>query len=92
MSSDADKQKINFLAITSGWKNYIFKSETIEELAKTRAKICSECPNINTQYKFKKILPDKSLEEIEGTACNICGCPLSTKLRQVLQNCPEKKW
>jgi hypothetical protein len=92
MSSDNEKTELNYKAIASGWKNYIFKSESIEELAKTRAKVCSECPNINTNYMFKKILPDKSLENIQGTACNLCGCPLSSKLRQVLENCPEKKW
>lgn len=89
MSSDKDKSKLNYKAIASGWKNYIFKSPLIEELAKTRAKICAECPHLNTEYQFKKILPDKSIEKIEGTACGLCGCPSSAKLRQVLERCPD---
>ena len=92
MSSESEKHKLNFKAIASGWKNYIFKSPAIEELAKTRAKICAECPHLNLKKSFKKILPDKSLGVVEGTGCDICGCPLSAKLRQVLENCPEKKW
>lgn len=83
-----------YQAIAQGWKNYIFKSDTVEELAKTRAKICSECPHIDTEYPFKNMLPDKSIKIIEGTACSLCGCPLSAKLRQVLQSCPDtpKRW
>jgi len=30
--------------IISGWKNYAFKNKEIEELAKTRVKICVGCP------------------------------------------------
>lgn len=92
MSSESEKKNLNFLAIASGWKNYIFKSPTIEELAKTRAKICAECPNFNDKSPFKKMLPDKSIEIIEGVGCGLCGCPLSAKLRQVLENCPDKRW
>lgn len=84
---------LNFKAIASGWKNYIFKSPTIEELAKTRAKICAECPHFSDKHPFKgKLMPDKTIEPIEGVACTLCGCPLSAKLRQVLEQCPEKKW
>lgn len=93
MSSDNEKININFKAIASGWKNYIFKSPTIEELANTRAKICSECPHFSDKHKFKgRLMPDNSIKPIEGVACTLCGCPLSTKLRQVLEQCPEKKW
>lgn len=30
--------------IISGWKNYIFPNEEIEETAKKRIKICLDCP------------------------------------------------
>ena len=92
MSSDKDKSKLNYKAIASGWKNYIFKSPTIEELAKTRAKICSECPHFSDKHPMKRIMPDKSIKKIEGVACSLCGCPLSAKLRQVLESCPDKRW
>lgn len=92
MSSESEKHSLNFKAIASGWKNYIFKSPTIEELAKTRAEICSKCPHFDPNKPFKKIMPDKSITKIEGAGCGICGCPLSSKLRQVLENCPDKRW
>lgn len=94
MSSDKDKSKLNYKAIASGWKNYIFKSPHIEALAKERAKICADnCQYFSAKHKFKgKLMPDNTLKEIEGVACTSCGCPLSSKLRQVLEQCPEKKW
>lgn len=83
-----------FNAIISGWKNVIFKNKDIEELANVRAKICASCPEANKKYKFKQFLPGEKIatKEIEGLACNVCGCPLSAKIRQVLENCPQDKW
>jgi len=83
-----------FNAILSGWKNVIFKNKDIEELAIVRAKICSSCPHANKKYKFKPFRPTEGEEtkSIEGLACNVCGCPLSAKVRQVLENCPEDRW
>lgn len=83
-----------FNAILSGWKNVVFKNKDIEELAIVRAKICSSCPHANKKYKFKKFLPEEGsgTKEIEGLACNECGCPLSAKVRQVLESCPDNRW
>lgn len=93
MSSESENQKINFLAIASGWKNFIFPSKTMEELAKTRAEICSTCPSFVKEHKFKKWLPeDNTTTEITGAGCEHCSCYLPAKVRQVLENCPEKKW
>ncbi len=84
----------NLRAIGQGWKNYVFKSETIELLAKERAKICAGCEHFKKDKIFKEQLPDRSIKEIQGIGCNLCGCPLSTKLRQVIQICPHDppKW
>lgn len=84
----------NLRAIVSGWKNYVFPSETIELLAKERAKICASCEHFVPDKIFKSQLPDRSITEIQGIGCGLCNCPLSTKLRQVIQMCPHDppKW
>lgn len=82
-----------FNAIAEGWKNFVFPSKNIEELAKVRAEICSGCPHMTTDYPFKNILPEeKRIEIVKGVACGLCGCPLQSKLRVPLESCPEKKW
>jgi hypothetical protein len=35
--------KSKFFDIVEGWKNYVFKSEHAEKVAKARASICSTC-------------------------------------------------
>jgi len=79
--------------IVSGWKNVIFPSKEIEELARVRARICSDCPFADLHFKFKKFSPkEKALKDIKGLGCTKCGCPLSSKVRSVMSSCPEKKW
>lgn len=83
----------NLKAIVSGYKNYKFPSETMEKLAKERAKVCASCEHCNPDYPFKKLLADgETIEQIKGMGCNICGCLLSAKTRQLFTTCPEKKW
>lgn len=84
--------KLNFKAIISGFKNYAFPSEAMEKLARERAKVCSKCEYANPEHPFKKMLPDDSIEIISGMGCNICGCFLSAKTRQLFSDCPEGKW
>lgn len=82
-------------SILQGWTNFIFKSEKIEELAKVRAELCSGCLHANPEYPFKRFIPEeKRIEVIKGLACNLCGCPLSAKLRSPLETCPDipSKW
>lgn len=82
----------NLKAIVSGFKNYKFPSKTMEELAKERAKICATCEYANPNHPFKKMIDDQRTEIINGMGCNICGCLLSAKVRQLFTDCPEKKW
>lgn len=80
-------------AILQGWKNVAFESEAIEKIARNRAKICAACPNANPEYPFKQWFPEENrIEEIKGLGCNVCGCPLSSKIRQLLETCPENRW
>ena len=79
--------------ILDGWKNFTFPNSQVEELAKVRADICSECPHANPEYPFKKMIPEEGrIEKIKGLGCDKCGCPLSSKLRAVMEKCPLNKW
>lgn len=80
---------MNVKSILAGWKNFIDKSEVIEEVAKERAAICAECPHAK-QGKVLAFIKD-SLKEVEGAYCDVCKCPLSAKIRSN-DICPKSKW
>jgi hypothetical protein len=75
--------------ILTGWKNYLDKSEVVEEIAKERAAICAICPHAK-QGKLLTFVRD-TLKEVQGAYCNECGCPLSAKIRSS-DICPKLKW
>lgn len=81
-----------FQEIANGWKNVVFKSPAVEELARVRAEICSECPHA-VPATWLEGLGDK-IEQIKGRKCNLCGCPLSAATRSVGKSCPHNppKW
>lgn len=86
--------KINPEEIMEGWLNYFhLSSEPIDEsIAKVRAEICADCPSAKESNLLNVTLPDNTLKEIQGYKCTKCGCPLSSKVRSKLSQCPEKKW
>lgn len=75
--------------ILTGWRNFIDKSEVIEETAKQRAAVCALCPHAK-QGKLLTFIKD-SIQEVEGAYCDQCGCPLSAKVRSN-DICPKSKW
>lgn len=77
--------------ILDGWSKVIAKNPETEVVAKKRAKICAECPFAQTR-KLLYFVPDKGLQNIEGAACDKCGCPLSAKVRSKDESCPLGKW
>jgi len=83
--------ELTFDHIVNGWKNYIFPDENVERLAYNRAEICSECENAKPGT-YEKLMKDRTLKEVEGMKCSVCGCPLSTKLRSENETCPLGKW
>ncbi len=88
----SDKSESNFAAIVEGFKNFAFPSEEMERIAIERADTCSRCDYFNPKHPLRKIMPDDSIEIISGAGCGQCGCFLPAKVRQMIQNCPEKKW
>lgn len=76
--------------IIQGWKNYLFESKDIEDLAIERAHFCAKCP-----FAEEGIVPDlidDRIEDVQGMVCNKCYCPLSAKLRSPEESCPIGKW
>lgn len=67
--------------IIKGWTNYAFKNNEMEKEAIRKAKICAsnECGH----YEITKYLSwvGDDIKELEGSYCNKCHCPLSSKLR-----------
>lgn len=86
MSNYVDKLS----SIISGWKNYLWKNVEVERLAAKRAMKCAGCDHaIESKYE---VLHDHKLKEIQGMVCDMCLCPLSTKLRSEKESCPLEKW
>jgi len=65
------------LEIYEGWKNLIFPSPEIEEIAKKRIAIC-------VQNDCKKLRANNS--------CALCGCYMPAKVRSPQSRCMLKKW
>lgn len=76
--------------ILEGWKNFLFKTEVTELLAKKRAESCVKCSEAVETMLTAYVNDD--IKEIKGYKCNLCDCPLSAKLRTEKENCPLKKW
>lgn len=68
-----------------GWKNLVFPSAEVEELAKKRIEICVDC-----------IVPTGDGRETNGLApnnrCIKCKCYMPAKTRNPKSFCPLKKW
>ena len=76
--------------IISGWSNYVFPSEEIEQMAMERAKVCSECEHVEKGL-VAELIGDR-IEDIEGLVCGLCHCPLSGLLRSEESKCKIDKW
>jgi len=85
------EQRFKLSGIYNGWKNYLFPNQKVEKLAKGRALICAQCPDA-VYGTYEKLMKDWTLKEVKGMKCNQCGCPLSTKLRNVDEQCPKGLW
>lgn len=65
-------------------------------MEKKRAEICKACiidgkPGA-VLGTYEQLMMDFELKEIQGLKCNVCKCPLSTKLRVKDEKCPLGKW
>lgn len=81
--------------ILDGWLGYahlINQDQVNKDIAKQRAEECAKCDFIEKSTMLSIMLPDKELKEVQGYKCGKCGCPLSSKVRSAVSQCPEKKW
>jgi hypothetical protein len=85
------KARLKYNNIVDGFTNHVFPNEYIEDLAITRASICSRCPFAKHSATMKKVVVDNRTKEIQGMYCDICGCNLSAKVRSN-DYCPKGKW
>lgn len=86
------KTSINYSHIVDGFSNKAFPSPRLERLAKSRAKICAECPFAKKSKALQTILVDNQTKTIQGMYCDVCGCALSAKVRSQNDSCPRGKW
>lgn len=86
--------KIDPKEVISGWKNFIIKSDIVEEEALRRAKICAECPLIEKKVMLSFIKETNDFKDIEGYRCSICKCPTSALIRSEGKRCSDNppKW
>ena len=80
-------KKIKPITIIKGWLS-VFKGLTTDE-HKRRAIICETCPN-RVYNKYIDFIDDE-LKEVKGFVCDVCKCPLISKIRST-DNCPLNKW
>lgn len=76
------------ISIISGWWNYIFQKDEVEIIASQRAKICGRCPHLTRS--FFDVIHDDNNPDISGMECNICGCPIATKIRSLFEECADE--
>ena len=77
-------------SIFTGWFYLAFKRDKVEDMANRRAKICAKCPY--AKFSNIDIVFDRRIPSISGKHCQICGCPLSTKLRSAFEDCPDGRF
>jgi len=68
------------------------KLET-EEWYKERIEICSDCP-LNSKNKEKKSVRYYilSILNLRNDFCTDCGCELTAKASEEMEECPQGKW
>lgn len=64
--------------IWEGWKNLVFKTKEVEDIALPRLEICANCPTRNGGTCSR---------ELGG-----CGCVIEAKARCIECKCPRNKW
>ncbi len=87
--------------IYDGWKNDVFTTPEIAELAHKRSTVCATCPlNIDNTCSKKVTGPvvstftyevDGTLRK-EGELYKGCGCPLDKKTKAPNTQCPLNRW
>ena len=75
----------NLDLIYEGIKNRVFVKDDVEQIAKIRWDICTNCDLFDTTGAYCAV---------PGTqpCCADCGCILNLKVRSLSAHCPKNKW
>jgi len=71
-----------------GWFNYLTGKNN--DLVQQRGEVCIQCDNI-VHKEYLEVI-NEEVEIIKGYVCDVCSCPLSSKLRVKQEVCPLGKW
>lgn len=93
----------NLREIYDGWRNDLFPTEEILEMAEPRARICASCPlNVNgicspdkegvavKTFTYNARTGDELREK--GKTYKGCACPIAKKSKSPNSKCPLGKW
>jgi hypothetical protein len=86
------KPDIKLQNIINGWSNLMFTDPDVEVLARGRATICAGCPLAEMSGGVYTMVIDNKTTNVRGLICTGCGCPISAKIRNPYEECPQKKW
>jgi hypothetical protein len=75
--------------IILGWTNLILPNQASETEAKLRAESCAHCEHAILSPGIYRIVVDNRTAEVRGMYCELCGCPLSAKVRSKDDYCPN---
>ena len=75
----------NYPLILEGIRNYLFTTDSIEQIALERYTICQACPKLD-------LVGTECLVSGTQPCCSECGCSLKFKTRSLSSSCPLGKW
>jgi hypothetical protein len=75
----------NYPLILEGIRNYLFTTDSIEQIALERYTICQACPKLD-------LVGTECLVPGTQPCCSECGCSLKFKTRSLSSSCPLGKW
>ena len=86
--------KVKYKNIVDGFSYLITTDKRVEEIAKERARICSECVHAKTISGNKPVtvMVNDKVHSYKVMKCNVCGCALAAKVRAMNDQCPINKW
>jgi hypothetical protein len=80
-------------SIIEGWSNHLTGDTNSSRVAYNRSVHCAVCVHaVKSGEVIARLVGGDQIKEIQGYKCNLCNCPLSTKLRSLQASCPAQKW
>lgn len=85
--------KLKYNDIVDGFSYLVMTDPKVEQIAKERAAICSECPQATYIGKHKStVVVNNKQHSYKSMKCKVCGCALAAKVRAMNDSCPIGLW